>query len=140
MHVGYRQIVVSKKLGLSRTTIGVINGRWSMHIFGMHENEATASLAAALPDMSLFGLWLSLFLLWVKYKISGRVALYPRVPELGSEAMVDLIVARTLYFDRAIERAMDQVGQLVAMGASYDMRAYGKLQRKNVLFFELDLY
>jgi|TARA_B110000914_G_scaffold196675_1_gene186051 hypothetical protein len=111
-----------------------------MHIFGMHENEATASLAAALPDMSLFGLWLSLFLLWVKYKISGRVALYPRVPELGSEAMVDLIVARTLYFDRAIERAMDQVGQLVAMGASYDMRAYGKLQRKNVLFFELDLY
>jgi O-methyltransferase involved in polyketide biosynthesis len=35
---------------------------------------------------------------------------------------------------------MEQVGQLVAMGAGYDMRAYGKLQRKNVLFFELDLY
>jgi hypothetical protein len=70
-------------MGFPCTTLAVINGRWSMHIFGMHENEATASLAAALPDMSLFGLWLSLFLLWVKYKISGRVALYPRV--LSSE-------------------------------------------------------
>lgn len=136
--VGYKQIVVSKKLGISMTAIEVINGRWTMHIFGMREDEATASLAAVLPNTSLFGLWLCLFPLWVKYKISGRVALYPRVPELGSEAMVDLIVARTLYFDRVIERAVGQVDQLVVMGAGYDMRAYEKLQRKNLSFFELD--
>lgn len=136
--VGYKQVVVSKKLGLSMTAIEVINGRWTMHIFGMREDEATASLAAALPNTSLFGLWLTLFPLWVKYKISGRLALYPRVPEIGSEAIVDLIVARTLYFDRVIERAMEQVDQLVVMGAGYDMRAYGELKRKNVSFFELD--
>jgi len=109
MHVAYRQIVVSKKLGLSMTAIEVINGRWTMHIFGMRNDEATASLAAALPNTSLFGLWLSLSPLWVKYKVSGRVAVYPRVPELGSESIVDLVVARTLYFDRVIERAMEQV-------------------------------
>ncbi len=136
--VAYKQIVVSKKLGLSMTAIEVINGRWTMHIFGMREDEATVSLAAALPNTSLFGPWLCLFPLWIKHKISGRLALYPRVPELGSETIADLIVARTLYFDRVIERAVGQVDQLVVMGAGYDMRAYGKLQCKNVSFFELD--
>jgi hypothetical protein len=58
--VGYKQIVVSKKLGLSMTAIEVINGRWTMHVFGMRKDEATASLAAALPNTSLFGLWLTL--------------------------------------------------------------------------------
>ncbi len=53
--VAYKQIVVSKKLGLSMTAIEVINGRWTMHIFGMREDEATVSLAAALPNTSLFG-------------------------------------------------------------------------------------
>ena len=37
--VAYKQIVVSKKLGLSMTAIEVINGRWTMHIFGMREDE-----------------------------------------------------------------------------------------------------
>ena len=136
--VGYKQIVVSKKLGLSMTAIEVINGRWTMHVFGMRKDEATASLAAALPNTSLFGLWLTLLPLWVKYKISGGVALYPRVPALGAEAIVDLIVERTLYFDRVIERVVEQVDQLVVMGAGYDMGAYGKLQGKNLSFFELD--
>mgnify|MGYP006084553367 FL=1 len=128
--VGYKQIVVSKKLGLSMTAIEVINGRWTMHVFGMRKDEATASLAAALPNTSLFGFWLTLFPLWVKYKIFGGVALYPRVPALGAEAIVDLIVERTLYFDRVIERVVEQVDQLVVMGAGYDMRVYGKLQGK----------
>ena len=87
--------------------IEVINGRWAMHIFGKRKDEAMASLAAALPNTSLFGLWLTLFPLWIKYKISGRFALYSRVPELGLESIVDLIVAKTLYFDRVIELAME---------------------------------
>lgn len=136
--VVYKQILVSKKLGLSMTAIEVINGRWTMHIFGMREDEATARLAKALPNTSLIGLWLCLFPLWVKYKISGRLALYPRAPDPGSETLADLIVARTLYFDRIIERVLGQMDQLVVMGAGYDMRAYGKLQRDNISFFELD--
>ncbi len=136
--VTYKQIVVSKKLGISMTAVEVINGRWTMHIFGMRVDEATARLAAALPNTSLFGLWLCLFPLWVKYKICGRLALYPRAPDPGSETLADLVVARTLYFDRIIERAMGQVQQFVVMGAGYDMRAYGSLRREGVSFFELD--
>ena len=31
----YRQILVSKRLGVSQTAIEIINGRWTMHIFGL---------------------------------------------------------------------------------------------------------
>ena len=38
----YRQIIVSKRLGVSQTAIEIINGRWTMHVFGMREDNATA--------------------------------------------------------------------------------------------------
>ena len=136
--VAYKQIVVSKRLGISQTAIEIINGRWTMHVFGMRDDDASARLAAVLPNTSLFGLWLCLFPLWVKFKISGKLSFYPRAPESGLETLADLIVARTLYFDRIIERVIEQVEQFVVMGAGYDMRAYGSLQREGVAFFELD--
>ena len=40
----YKQMVVSKRLGISQTAIEIINGRWTMHIFGMRDDEATARL------------------------------------------------------------------------------------------------
>lgn len=136
--VAYKQIVVSKKLGLSQTAVEVINGRWTMHIFGMRNDEATARLAAVLPNTSLAGLWLTLLPLWVKYKISGTPAIYPRVPKPGAETMVDLMIARTIYLDDMIRRYAGQVEQFVVMGAGYDVRAHGELQQENLTFFELD--
>ena len=59
--VAYKQIVVSKRLGISQTAIEIINGRWTMHVFGMRDDDASARLAAVLPNTSLFGLWLCLF-------------------------------------------------------------------------------
>ncbi len=138
MLVAYKQILVSKRLGLSMTAIEIINGRWTMHVFGMRDDDATARLAAALPNTSLSGLWATLFPLWVKYKISGRHAIYPRIPKPGSESMVDLVVARTLYFDSMIERNKERVEQFVVMGAGYDMRAYGHSMWERTKCFELD--
>ena len=40
--VTYKQLLVSKRLGVSGTAIDVINGRWTMHIFGMRSDSATA--------------------------------------------------------------------------------------------------
>ena len=136
--VAYRQLVVSKKLGVSQTAIEVLNGRWTMHVFSIRIDEATAKLADALPNTSVTGLWLAFFPLWLKFKLSGKLFLYPRVPEAGAEGLSDLIVARTLYFDRVIERVIGEVEQFVVMGAGYDTRAYGGLQEKGLAFFELD--
>lgn len=136
--VAYRQLVVSKQLGVSQTAIEVLNGRWTMHIFGIRDDKPTANLAAVLPNTSLFGLWLCLFPLWLKFKLSGTLSLYPRIPDVGAENMADLVIVRTLYFDRIIERAIGDIEQFVVMGAGYDMRAYGSFRRDGVTIFELD--
>lgn len=136
--VAYRQMGISKKLGISQTAIEILNGRWTMHIFNIRIDEATAKLAAALPNTSVFGLWLVLFPLWLKYKISGKPFLYPKIPEPGAEGLSEFVVVRTLHFDRVIERVIDQIEQFVVMGAGYDTRAYGDFHRDGVTFFELD--
>jgi len=136
--VAYRQMVVSKKLGISQTAIEVLNGRWTMHAFGMRDDPATARLASVLPNTSLAGLWLVLFPLWVKYKLSGQLFMYPRVPEEGRENIANMMIARTSYFDEIIEARIDEVEQFVVLGAGYDTRAYGKFNREGVTFFELD--
>ena len=136
--VAYKQIFVSKRMGVSQTGIEILNGRWTMHIFGMRHDTPTAKLAAALPNTSTVGLWISLFPLWVKYKLSGTYFLYPRVAQEGAEDLRDLVTARTLYFDRIIQRVVHDVDQCVVLGAGYDTRAYGALRRDGLTFFELD--
>ncbi|MCP5036005.1 MAG: class I SAM-dependent methyltransferase [Rhodobacteraceae bacterium] len=136
--VAYRQLVVSKRLGVSQTAIEVLNGRWTMHIFGLRKDPATAKLAASLPNTSTTGLWLALFPLWIKFKLSGKLFLYPRIPEVGNEGLGEIIVVRTLHFDRIIERAIPEVEQFVVMGAGYDTRAYGDFRRDGVIYYELD--
>ncbi len=68
--VGYKQIVVSKKLGASQTAVEIINGRWTMHIFGLRDDHAAAKLTPVLPNTSTFGLWLALFPLYVYSRIA----------------------------------------------------------------------
>ena len=60
--VGYRQMVMSKRLGTSQTAIETLNGRGTMHVFGMRDDEVAARIASVLPNTSTFGLWLCLFL------------------------------------------------------------------------------
>ncbi len=136
--VAYKQMVVSKRLGVSQTGIEVLNGRWMMHVFDIRRDDATSQLAQALPNTSIFGLWLVLFPVWVKYKISGNYFGYPRIPDEGAELVSDLVPARTLYFDRIIGRVIGDMEQFVLLGAGYDTRAYGESKREDLAVFELD--
>ena len=134
----YKQIIVSKRLGVSQTAIEIINGRWTMHVFGLREDDATAALMSTLPNTSKFGLWLVLWPLWVQARIAGQSLMYPRIPKTGDEGIADLVAARTMHFDAIIARALQNVDQFVLMGAGYDTRAYGDLVSSDVTFFEVD--
>jgi methyltransferase (TIGR00027 family) len=136
--VAYKQIIVSKRLGSSQTAIEVLNGRWTMHVFGIRKDDATEKLARALPNTSTQGLWLVLFPLWVKYKISHCYFAYPRLPKAGEENIADLMIARTIYFDNIIERLVEDAEQFVVLGAGYDTRCYGAFKDRRLTFFELD--
>jgi methyltransferase (TIGR00027 family) len=134
----YRQMIGSRRLGVSQTGIEVLGGRWTMHIFGMREDEATMKLARVLPNFSELGMWGVLFPSWVHARLVGKPLGYPRVTAPGSEDMRDLVTARTAYIDALMKRSLDDVEQVVLMGAGYDTRAYGEFRRDGLSFFELD--
>lgn len=137
--VTYRQLVVSRRLGGSQTAVEVINARWTMDWFGMRADPASARLVRVLPNTSVLGLQLFLLPLWIKHKLSGAWFGYPRLPPPdGAETMMDLVTARTLCFDRILDRALSGAGQFVLLGAGYDTRAYAPLAPDGVACFELD--
>ena len=136
--VTYKQLIVSRRLGVSQTAIEIINGRWTMHIFGLRDDPAAAKLAPALPNTSTFGLWLALFPLYVYSRIAGSVKWYPVIAKLGEEGVGNLVTNRTGYFDSIIDNAKDDAEQFVLMGAGLDTRAYNHLKDSGMKIFELD--
>jgi len=136
--VAYRQLVVSKRLGVSNTAIKIFNVRWTMHIFGMRDDPGAAKLGPALPNTSTLGLWLALFPLWVKAKIAGEPAIYPRIVPNDQAGLAEMVPNRTASFDHILSKQLGQVEQFVMMGAGMDTRAYGALDLRGVKVFELD--
>ena len=128
----FKQLVVSKRLGVSGTAISAIAQRWLMNFYGMRKDPATAKLYRALPNASEIGLWLVLFPGFLQYKI------HPAFPEEGKESLTNAVQARTFHIDKLIKESKDKVEQFVVMGAGYDTRCYGDLKQNNLQFFELD--
>jgi len=136
--VFYKQMYVSKRLGVSSTAIEVINGRWTMDVFGIRKDTASVKLNQQLPNNSLPGLWMALFPLYIQYKISGKNRFYPSIAKPGEEGITNIVLNRTIYFDNIIEKEKNNVEQFVVMGAGFDTRCYGDLKNSNLKFFELD--
>ena len=136
--VGYRQLVVSKKLGVSQTAVEIINGRWTMDVFGLRKDRAARKLAASIPNNSVPGLWLTLFPLWLVQKALGVQFLYPTLPKPEKAGIANLVPSRTVVFDRLIEANLADAAQFVVLGAGLDTRAYGKLTQGDIAIFELD--
>jgi hypothetical protein len=110
--VAYKQIRISQKLGLSQTAIEIINGRWTMDIFGLRQDKVTRLLTLQLPNNSIFGLWLALFPLYLLYRMTGKHYIYPRAAKIGYEGIADLVVARTPVFDSYIDTHSSSAAQL----------------------------
>ncbi len=69
--VFYKQMYGSKNHGVSSTAVEVINGRWTMDIFGIRQDTASVKLNHVLPNNSLPGMWLALFPLYLQYKLKN---------------------------------------------------------------------
>lgn len=134
----YKQVFVSKNIGVSATATDPITTRWMMHIFGIREDESSARLFKVLPNTSPAGMWLFLLPAYLRYKISGKNKGYPSVPKEGKETMINGAIARTIYFDRIINKSKDTVEQIVVMGAGFDTRCYSENIKPGIGLFELD--
>ena len=68
----YKQVLVSKKLGVSSTAISVIGARWLMDVFDIRKDTASVKLYRVLPNGYVFGMWVLFFPAYLRYKISGK--------------------------------------------------------------------
>ncbi|MDP1631076.1 MAG: SAM-dependent methyltransferase [Caulobacter sp.] len=136
--VAYKQIGVSKRLGLSQTAVEIINGRWTADVFGLRKDTASRRLAGKLPNNSVPGLGLALFPLMVARLIAGRPILYPLLPDDARAGIANMVFNRTARFDSLIAANAADAGQLVVLGAGLDTRCYGPLARPGLAMFELD--
>lgn len=129
--VTYKQLVISKKLGVSATAISAMGGRWIMNAYGTRRDVYTDRLYSALPNASALGLWLIFFPSYLRRKI------HPVSTENGKEGVAEIPQTRTLHFDRLLQKSIHDVHQLVIMGAGYDTRCYG-ISSSTLQCFELD--
>lgn len=136
--VFYKQMFVSKKLGVSSTAVEIINGRWTMDKFAIRKDPATVKLFNVMPNTSAVGLWLALFPLYVLKQITGENVLYPVIKPTGEETLADMVISRTLYIDDLLKKALSTSEQFVVMGAGFDTRCYGELAKNEMSLFELD--
>lgn len=136
--VGYKQIIVSKRLGVSQTAVEIINGRWTLDVFGLREDKPSRRLAATIPNTSTFGLWLALLPLWIAQKLTGRIILYPTVPAPEKAGLANLVPSRTVEIDGLIAANAQDSAQFIVLGAGLDTRAYGPLKDSGLVVFELD--
>ena len=136
--VGYRQLVVSKRLGVSHTAVEIINGRWAMDVFGLQKDPAARRLAGAIPNNSVIGLWLTLWPIWVVSRLLGTHFLYPTLPDPERAGLANLVPSRTALFDAYIDAHVQEAAQFVVLGAGLDTRAYGLLKNRGLDLYELD--
>ncbi|HMD67739.1 MAG TPA: SAM-dependent methyltransferase [Chitinivibrionales bacterium] len=134
----YKQVFVSKKLGVSGTAVSLISARWLMDVFGLRRDTASVKLYRVLPNTYEFGSWVFFFPAYLRYKLSGKHRGFASIQEEGKEGMVNVAITRTVHFDRLVNNSKDKVEQFVVMGAGYDTRCYGNLKQNNLTFFELD--
>jgi len=136
--VFYKQVFVSKRLGVSGTAMEVMNGRWTMDKFGLRPDDATVRLHKVLPTASPFGLWITLLPLYLLKVMTGEHLIYPAINKEGEESIQDLIISRTQYFDEILARRLPLSEQFVILGAGFDTRSYGSLVHDDLTLFELD--
>jgi len=122
MPMMYKEMKVSKKLGASYTAGQAMQSRWIMHYFKIRNYEATIKFIKVYPCESHFGFMAFMGAAIIANRICGYKPAFASIPEPGKVTVSTVINARTNYFDRIMEKRVEQVEQVVIMGAGLDLR------------------
>lgn len=136
--VGTKQILGSKKLGLSGTAIDILQSRWIQHYFGGRKDPLTIELAKTLPNMSHVGMCLAISGVAIAHRLFSFTPGMFSVARKGEENNLNFFYTRHLFFDSAFEKHLDDMEQVVLMGAGFDTRSFTYCRKDGLLVFELD--
>lgn len=134
----FKEMVVSKKLGVSFTAGQAIQARWIMHYLGTREDKATVEFIKSFPIESHWGFMGFMGAAIIANRICGYKPSIGRIPEPGKEGTVSFVNTRTAHFDRIMEQNLNHVDQVVIMGAGFDLRVLKYSEGKKLKVFELD--
>ena len=134
----YKEVRVSKKLGVSFTAIKALQYRWFLHYFDARPDPLSVAFIKKLPCESHFGLWSTFGALVVSQRLFGLTTSFGRLDEPGEETLASTPTRRVLMFDEIVEKYVDEMEQIVIPGVGFDLVALHYTQGKNTKVYELD--
>ncbi len=135
---GSRDKGKSSEFGVSYTAGKMLQYRWVMHYFKYRKDEASVKLVKVIPTESHYGLLCFMSAAIISNRICGYKPILAKIPKQGEETPFNFTNSRTVYFDKVMKDSVNEVEQVVIMGAGYDLRVLEFTQGKNIKVFELD--
>lgn len=133
-----KSILNTKKYNISAMAGNPLVIRWIMHVFGTRRDEYVSKIITEIPIISLTGLWLFIGPAFIANKVCGYLPGLAKLPKPEETSLLGYMGCRTDFFDKSIEKDIDNFEQFIIMGAGFDTRALRYCKGKNIKVFELD--
>jgi methyltransferase (TIGR00027 family) len=134
----YKEMIKSKKLGVSFSAIKALQYRWLMHYFNTRPDPLSVAFTKKFPCESHFGMWSVMGGLIVSLRLFGFPAKLGKLVEPGKETSDSTAGIRVLMFDTIMKKYVDGMEQIVLPGAGFDLIALHFTKGKKVKVFEID--
>ncbi len=134
----YKEMVNSRRLGVSFSAGQALQTRWFMHYLGTRPDPLSVAFIKKFPCESHFALWSTLGALIISRRLFGFKTWLSEVAKPAEADLAAITGARTVVFDRIMEKYIDTVEQVVLPGVGFDLIALHFTQGKEVKVFELD--
>ena len=119
----YKEMINSKKLGVSFSAIKALQYRFYMHYFNTRPDPLSVAFIKKFPCESHFGLWSIMGALIISQRLFGFTTRLGKLVEPGEETLDSTASIRVLMFDRIMEKYVDEMEQIVIPGAGFDLIA-----------------
>ncbi len=134
----YKEMGKSKKLSVSFSAIKALQYRWIMHYFNTRPDPLSVAFTQKFPCESHFGLWSIMGALIISQRLFGFTTRLGKLVEPGEETLDSTAGIRVLMFDKIMGKYVDEMEQIVLLGAGFDLIALHFTKGKKVKVFELD--
>lgn len=134
----YKELYISKKLGISFSAIKALQYRWLMHYFNTRKDVLSVKFIKNFPCESHFGMWSIMGALIISNRLLGFPRKLGVLVEQGYETADTTAGIRVIRFDEIIKKYLDEVDQIVIPGAGFDLLTLHFTKDKNVKVYEID--
>ena len=134
----YKEVIHTKKYGISFTAVQALQYRWIMHYFESRPDDLSIRFIKKFPCESHFGLWTTLGPLILAQKLTGFKTKLSNLKEPGYETIISTPGRRLIMFDDIMKTHIDNVDQIVMPGSGFDLMTLTHTYGKKVKVYELD--